>query len=65
MWKPIETAPTDGTEVWLFSKVHHQVVGKFHTEYGLWVFADELLDEIIPEGPEPTHWMEKPNDPEA
>lgn len=59
-WRPIDTAPTDGTEVWVFVQGAHdlssfQCVCAYHPGTG-WC-ADELRHI--------THWMPKPSPPSA
>lgn len=68
-WQPIETAPKDGTHIWLFSNGDHQCAGywlitsgeDYHWEG--WIFADELLADVKPDGLDPTHWMPLPAAP--
>lgn len=57
-WNPIETAPTDGTEVWVYVAPRDglkgfQCVCAYHPDAG-WC-ADELR--------EVTHWMPLPEPP--
>ena len=67
-WQPIETAPKDGTKVWLFipSDEPQQVVGLFDTwgDHSWWAYADRVLQDITGEAGTPTHWMPLPAPPE-
>ena len=63
-WQPVETAPKDGTDLWLFSPHDdpQQFVGRWIEDEGrvMWQYADDPWAL----GPEPTHWMpllEPPN----
>lgn len=75
-WKPIETAPRDGTHVLLFAPEDHPkiVVGfyeVFDTADGAteewWAYADMTLRDISGEigggAGGPTHWMPLPDEP--
>ena len=70
-WLPIESAPKDGTHLWLFSPDDHPVSGywlvtsgdDFHWEG--WMFSDEILSEVKPDGLTPTHWRPLPPAPQA
>lgn len=66
-WQPIKTAPKDGTRVLLWCDETPRIVvsewAKFDEWQG-WVFSDEALADIQPEGPScPTHWMPLPPPP--
>ena len=54
-WKPIESAPRDGTEIWLFDQ--ERVQGYWNVFTSWW---DSDTHEII----DPTHWMPLPQPPE-
>ena len=64
-WQPIETAPKDGTEVWLGRKAKRNArhegwrIPFCHYQDGTW-YDDEGLG--IPD--DPTHWMPLPPAPE-
>jgi hypothetical protein len=66
-WMPIEAAPKDGRKIWLFDPNDHQCVGYwFHcANWEGWMFADELLADVKPDGLTPTHWMPLPDAPNA
>jgi hypothetical protein len=68
-WKPIDSAPKDGTNVLLWARLKiappglgsepGPVVGFWHDAFAKWHMAPEYLrDELIP-----THWTELPNPP--
>lgn len=68
-WQPIETAPKDGTAIWLFEATDWPVCGVYRVISGEdfhwegWLYADELLSEVKPDGLTPTHWMPLPEPP--
>jgi len=66
-WQPIETAPKDGTRVWLYCPEDEptQVVGEWieGDGYALWAYVDACMRDVVPEGPSPTHWMPLPEGP--
>jgi hypothetical protein len=66
-WYPIETAPKDGSHIWLYTPLDHQAVGYWLSceEWGGWMFADELLADVKPDGMGPTHWMPLPPLPDS
>lgn len=70
-WQPIETAPKDGTHILLFCPNDEpQIVVGYWLHDGSeiwdgWAFADEALSDIEPDGPNPTHWKEKPDTPDV
>ncbi len=66
-WQPISTAPKDGTHIFLYEPYDHPCVAFYVTspEWSGWMFADELLADVKPEGPEPTHWMPLPPPPKG
>jgi hypothetical protein len=63
-WKPIETAPKNGTAVLLFCQ-HPEAPritdGFYADEVGRWI-DDDMLDVELRLGP-PTHWRELPSPP--
>lgn len=62
-WHPIETAPTDGTDVLIggdFSYVGGVVMAKYITDYPRSTFSDMDGDLYYP-----THWMPLPKPPEG
>ena len=66
-WQPIETAPKDGRDVWLFTKDDYpaQFVGSFVDDPlagGYWRHAEELVANVLGEA-NPTHWMPLPPPP--
>ena len=70
-WQPIETAPKDGTPIWLVEDggplgllIPHQFVGYWRddTRYVAGGFWQVLTNE---HGSNPTHWMLLPNPPSA
>ena len=72
-WRPIETAPKDGTELLLVVAGFIPSTGHFDTEYQKWVLVDEkefsdlLCWEDYINGVEylPTHWMPLPTTPDT
>ena len=69
-WRPIESAPRDGTEILVFAPEDRPqiVVVKwcqfdepFEGQEGCWQYVDETICDIAPEGPVATHW--KPANP--
>jgi hypothetical protein len=73
-WQPIETAPKDGTRVWIYvpdfdpneyvASFAHTDLPDDHEDYWEgWTFADEVLINHSCEEPEPTHWMPLPAPP--
>jgi hypothetical protein len=66
-WQPIETAPKDGTSVWVFcggeQAAMRWLVIDGTSGLGLWVYSDGLLSDVDPEPEEPTHWMPLPKPP--
>lgn len=74
-WQPIETAPRDGSRIWVFVREYdpqEYVVSwattvdlpKDHEDYWEgWVFADEILVNHCSEDIDPSHWMPLPAAP--
>lgn len=67
-WMPIETAPKDGAELWVFNGeqgVMHWTEGNMPGVgyWFLWVWADQTLADIDPEPVQPTHWRRLPAPP--
>ena len=58
-WKPIETAPKDGTEVDVFAG------GQRYTNawYRDWIWHSYVEGETEGISPDPTHWMRIPKNP--
>lgn len=67
-WRPIETAPKDGSEVWAFNGeqgVMHWTAGEIDGgKWALWVWADQLMADVDAEPDQPTHWMPLPAAPQ-
>lgn len=67
-WNPIETAPKDGTEIWLFCPDDHpqQVQGYYSSEpeenIRYWRPTEMLVSDVVGEI-YPTHWMPLPEPP--
>ncbi len=58
-WRPIETAPKDGSEM-ILSFGEHMTVGKWEQDFGgNWIESDSR--DVIE--PKPTHWMPLPEKP--
>lgn len=64
-WQPIETAPKNGSEVWVYNGEQERMRWIEGDEYALWVYADELLNDVDPSPEQPTHWMPLPSPPES
>lgn len=67
MWKLIESAPKDGTSVWLYEG-GHQFVGYWGTqdgpgECGVAMGYGLRWTDVSGYGANPTHWMPKPPNP--
>ncbi|GEM_PF-2052210 len=67
-WMPIETAPKDGVELWVFNGeqgVMHWTEGAMPGvgHWALWVWADQTVADIDPEPIQPTHWRPLPAPP--
>jgi len=62
-WRPISTAPRDGTDILATGRfISHAVISWRHEEYGRpahWEFA-HVNDERVPN---PSHWMPLPTPP--
>lgn len=67
-WRPIETAPKDGTRVDLWQQ-GHRVTDAFWDEGEEWWCIDSLYSDGEPcplaVSPEPTHWRPLPAPPKA
>jgi hypothetical protein len=65
-WKPIETAPKDGTRILVFDREYHGEIAacEFNKEWG-WVERGlDYATEVWGYGEmEPTHWMPLPQPP--
>jgi hypothetical protein len=65
-WRPIQSAPKDGTELWLYApdESPSQFVGRYEVsgEYGYWAYSEELVMQVVGEAG-PTHWMPLPEPP--
>jgi hypothetical protein len=67
-WQPIETAPKDGTEIWLFcpDEQPQQVAGYWAADPNgpYWAYCEQLVMDVAGEA-FPTHWMPLPPPPGA
>jgi hypothetical protein len=61
-WQPIETAPRDGTVVWVFNG--EQACMWWDHVCGLWLWSEVLLSDVDPEPDQPTHWRPLPAPPQ-
>ena len=63
-WRPIETAPKDGTEVLTYNEISgiHQVSWSRGNRYGHWE-TERWLDKETNWVIDPSHWMPLPKDP--
>lgn len=67
-WRPIETAPKDGTAVllWAHNLLHNGrcIVAQFiEHDIEYWHVDDGKFGPYPLRGPPPTHWMPTPNPP--
>lgn len=63
-WRPIETAPKDGTAV-LVSEGRFCHCVEWNEEFDWWAVDDNKLGPFRLRGAAPTHWMPPPPPPEA
>ena len=66
-WQPIETAPKDGRDLWLYTENDYpaQFVCSFVDDPlagAYWKYAEELVNNVLCEA-SPTHWMPLPDPP--
>lgn len=77
-WQPIETAPKDGTRIFLFfPEWRHSVqpghwldskeirYGKIYRESAQWIVEGSAFFSIHERKLEPTHWMPLPDPPKV
>lgn len=64
-WQDIESAPKDGTEIWAFNGEQARMKWISGDGYALWVYADDVLNDIDPNPEQPTHFMMLPTPPSA
>lgn len=65
-WQPIETAPRDRDILVFCLDDEPQVVVAYWfevPEWAGWMYADDALSGLQPEGCEPTHWQPLPEPP--
>ena len=65
-WKPIETAPKDGRDIWLFvpKEVPGQLVGYWSADDGgFWQYREQLVADVAGWIDGATHWMPLPSPP--
>lgn len=53
---PIHTAPMDGTEVFAFNGEWNRMLYFDLCPEPLWIYAEEVLADIVPGPDQPTHW---------
>ncbi len=66
-WQPIDTAPKDRSDVWLFcpNDEPQQCVGFFcNGDGGYWEPTEKLVADVVG-AIEPTHWMPLPDAPKV
>mgnify|MGYP006266670133 CR=1 FL=1 len=63
MWQPIETAPTNGTVIWAFNGEQVRMRWSQGDQWALWIYDDDVLNDIDPSPDQPTHWMPLPEPP--
>lgn len=65
-WEPMETAPLDGGDVWLFDADAEpaQYVGHYVDDPNgsYWAYAEELVNEVAGQAT-PSHWRPLPPPP--
>jgi len=66
-WRPMGTEPRDGTHFLVFCPDDDPVVAVafwwVDVDVQFITYADEVLQNLHPEGPEATHWLEMPELP--
>jgi hypothetical protein len=62
-WKPIASAPKDGTEIWAYNGEQARMRWTEGECYALWIWADDLVSDADPCPDQPTHWMPLPPAP--
>lgn len=66
MWQPIETAPKDGTSIWLFcpNDEPQQAAGFWANDPNgpYWAFCEQLVMDVVGQA-FPTHWQPLPEPP--
>jgi hypothetical protein len=62
-WRPIETAPKDGTEIWAFNGEQQRMRFFSSPEWSGWIHSEELLADVDPLPERPTYWMPLPAAP--
>ena len=63
-WQPIETAPKDGTRIWVYRPVVNKYTNHIGVDY--WAHPSDGLDCCWMRSPmmcPPTHWMPLPEPP--
>lgn len=64
-WQPIETAPKNGDDLWLYQQGQEpeQFVGYFCSDgCSYWAYRERLVNDVVGEA-NPTHWMPLPPPP--
>ncbi len=68
MWRPIETAPKDGTQLWLFEGGTSRKTwrGWYDKDEGQWIWGARADDKTVAflMRLNPTHWMPLPSEPD-
>ena len=62
-WKPIATAPKDGSSIWAYNNEQGVMRWIEGEGYALWTWADTLLSDADPYPEQPTHWIPLPDAP--